>query len=299
MSITSSVGSGGVNRRDDVVRVQEYLNVARRQERLPPIAVDGLVGPETIGAITAFQRTHTGIVDGRADPRGPTIIELERIVVPTVEARLRRDMLQILDDLDHQLGRRGHRLPAALQAKLHAIRQSVSSLRAGPHAAMEETPSLQPAFFSGTARPAIVLAAAPAAAGAAVAAAAVEAMMLALLATIALLVIIMLLPHVSRTIEEILRKIQVLMAQLLDAVNEAVEGIEDLIRRNPRAGMRCSGAVTAFRQLTRQLIDALTSPRPADPVAQQQQIIRTSNLAKEWQRALQALLDCLLSAGAT
>jgi len=298
MPITLSVGSGGVNRRDDVVRVQEYLNFARRQDWLREIAVDGLVGPETTGAIIAFQRRRTRVVDGRVDPGGPTITELERIVVAVVEASLRRDMLQILDDLDQQLSRKGYRLPTSLEVKLQSVRQFVNGFRTGPYAATGGTPSLQLAFFSVTSRPTIVLAAAPAAAAAGAAAAA-EALMMALLATIALLVIIMLMPHISRTVEEILRKIQVLMAGILDAVNEAVEGIEDLIRRNPKAGMRCSAEVIAFRELTRQLTDALTSPRPADPVAQQQQVNRASNLFKKWQEALRSLLDCLMSAGAT
>jgi len=292
------VGSGGVNRRADVMRVQDYLNIARRQDRLPPIAVDGIVGSETIGAISAFQRRNTRVVDGRIDPGGPTAIALERIVATVVETNLRKDMLQVLDDLDQQLARKGYRLPTRLQAKFQSIRQYVSSFRTGPSIATGNVSSLQLAFFPATSRPVIVLAAAPALPALAAGAAA-EALMLALLATIALLVLIMLMPHISRSVEEILRKIQVLMAQLLDTVNEAVEGIEDLIRRNARAGMRCSAEIIAFRELTRQLTDALTSPRPVDPVAQQQQVIRTSNLFKQWQQALQALLNCLISAGAT
>jgi peptidoglycan hydrolase-like protein with peptidoglycan-binding domain len=107
MPITSSVGSGGVNRHADVRRVQDYLNVARSQDGLPPIAVDGIVGPETIGAITAFQRGNTRVIDGRVDPHGPTIATLERIVATVVETNLRKDMLQVLDDLDEQLARKG------------------------------------------------------------------------------------------------------------------------------------------------------------------------------------------------
>jgi hypothetical protein len=295
MPITSSVGSGGVNRRADVMRVQDYLNIARQQNRLPPIAVDGIVGPETVGAITAFQNRNTRVVDGRIDPLGPTIAVLERSVATIVEANLRKEMLQVLDDLDQQLARKGYRLPNRLDAKFQSIRQYVRSFRAGPSIATGNVSTLQLAFFPATSRPAIVFTAAPALA----AGAAAEALMLALLATMALLVLIMLMPHISRSVEEILRKIQVLMAQLLDTVNEAVEGIEDLIRRNARAGMRCSAEIIAFRELTRQLTDALTSPRPVDPVAQQQQVIRTSNLFKQWQQALQALLSCLISAGAT
>jgi outer membrane protein OmpA-like peptidoglycan-associated protein len=153
------------------------------------------------------------------------------------------------------------------------------------------------AFFSATPRPTFVLAAAPAVATAPIAAA--EALIAALLATVALLVIIQLMPHISRSVEDILRRIQVLMAKMLDSVNQAVEGIEDLIRKNTRAGMRCSAEVIAFRELTRQLINELTSPRPADPIAQQQRVFRIANVAQKWREAMQALLECLISAGAT
>lgn len=297
MPITSSVGSGGFNRRADVTRVQEYLNIARQQDALPPIAVDGIVGPETIGAITAFQRLNTRVVDGRIDPHGPTIAALERSVATVVEADLRRNMLQVLNDLDQQLAGKGYRLPNRLHAMLQSIRQHISGFRAGPSIAPGNVSTLRLAFFPATSRPVIVFAAAPAVAVGAAAAA--EALMLALLATMALLVLIMLMPHISRSVEEIMRQIQVLMAKLLDAVNEAVAGVEDLVRRHPRAGMLCSAELIAFRELTRQVTEALTSPRPADPIARQQQVIRTGNLFKQWQLALGALLACLVRAGAT
>src|SRR5262245_58904003 len=76
--IQASVGAGGTNREADVRHVQQLLN------RFPPsdggpnpqLIVDGLVGPKTIGAISHFQAVHFGWHDGRADPGGPTIVEL-------------------------------------------------------------------------------------------------------------------------------------------------------------------------------------------------------------------------------
>ncbi|MFO0936057.1 MAG: peptidoglycan DD-metalloendopeptidase family protein [Gemmataceae bacterium] len=70
LTIKASVGSGGVNLRDDVLTVQRLLN----RHRTRPIKEDGLVGPETIGAINAYQ----GMVlkmprpDGKVDVGGPT-----------------------------------------------------------------------------------------------------------------------------------------------------------------------------------------------------------------------------------
>ena len=68
MLIVASVGRGGVNRNDDVRVVQALLNDWRAKKNLCPIAVDGSAGPETRGAITAFQQQATGLVDGAFQP---------------------------------------------------------------------------------------------------------------------------------------------------------------------------------------------------------------------------------------
>jgi putative peptidoglycan binding protein len=77
--ISASVGLGGRNLAGDTFTVQQLLNRARQRDGLPPIAVDGRVGPETIGAIRAFQQSRLGFSDGRVDPNGPTIAALNRI----------------------------------------------------------------------------------------------------------------------------------------------------------------------------------------------------------------------------
>ena len=74
--LKSSVGRGGVNQPNDVRTVQALLNDWRSKNGRRPVAIDGFVGPETIDAITDFQRTVTGIVDGRVDPGGPAIRKL-------------------------------------------------------------------------------------------------------------------------------------------------------------------------------------------------------------------------------
>jgi peptidoglycan hydrolase-like protein with peptidoglycan-binding domain len=78
MPIRHSVGSGGRNIRGDVYYVQFLLSDYRCRASIPPIKVDGIVGPKTIGAIKAFQEEFTSVVDGRVDPGGPTIAALER-----------------------------------------------------------------------------------------------------------------------------------------------------------------------------------------------------------------------------
>src|SRR3546814_6726853 len=83
-TISASVGDGGANRNSDIRTIQEMLN------RVPPswggpapaLAVDGLIGPKTIGAIRNFQQIQLGTIfnpDGRVDPGRRTIGRLNHI----------------------------------------------------------------------------------------------------------------------------------------------------------------------------------------------------------------------------
>lgn len=76
--ILASVGMGGANRRDDVIAIQTLLNLARLvvPQIGPSLAVDGIAGPKTIGAIRAFQTAQFGSADGRVDPGKRTIARL-------------------------------------------------------------------------------------------------------------------------------------------------------------------------------------------------------------------------------
>jgi peptidoglycan hydrolase-like protein with peptidoglycan-binding domain len=74
--INGSVGQGGANQPSDVRIVQRLLNDWLAKERQTQLKVDGLVGPKTLGAITAFQKRNASIADGRLDPMGPTINSL-------------------------------------------------------------------------------------------------------------------------------------------------------------------------------------------------------------------------------
>ena len=72
-----SVGRGGMNRRDDVTIVQALLNDWFAAIARPTLKIDGLSGPRTVAAIQLFQSVFTAVVDGRADPMGPTIHALQ------------------------------------------------------------------------------------------------------------------------------------------------------------------------------------------------------------------------------
>lgn len=78
--IQKSVGQNAVNNRNDVLLVQCGLCVFRARSGQPWIAIDGIVGPETIGSITAFQRQQMLPVDGRMDANGTSIKHLSRAI---------------------------------------------------------------------------------------------------------------------------------------------------------------------------------------------------------------------------
>ena len=75
-TISGSVGRGGMNARNDVTTIQSLLNNCTAPPS-PLLAVDGVVGPKTIGAIENYQRNVVrGTVDGRVDPNGATLRSL-------------------------------------------------------------------------------------------------------------------------------------------------------------------------------------------------------------------------------
>jgi hypothetical protein len=78
LSTSGSVGRGGDNHPADVRLIQGLLNLVPRQNGGPEqkLAVDGLVGPMTIVAISRYQSANLGFSDGRVDARNKTIRHL-------------------------------------------------------------------------------------------------------------------------------------------------------------------------------------------------------------------------------
>jgi hypothetical protein len=293
MNLSGPVGRGGMNLAADVLRIQKALNIARDQDDLSEIAEDGTIGPETIGAILDFQHRHTQVGDGRIDPHGVTLRELEKIAVPIAGARIRSAVLALLGGLESELQARGLRLSDEIQSDLDDIEHAVMLLPGGGWPS-----DAQPAiYYPERQRPVFQLAfvqAAPL-----VAAGAAEALLMALLAVIALLIVIQMAPAMGRALEDLLRQIQILMSKLIDKIKEAIQGVEDLVKRNSRAGMRCSAELLLFRQLSQQLLDLLVAPRPGDELGKRRLMKQLTELFEKWQKALQALLDCMAANGAT
>ena len=80
--ITASVGKNGVNIKSDIKIVQKLLNnhikTIQPIDIQMPLKVDGIIGKNTINAITVFQKKVANMAnpDGRVDPRGQTIRKL-------------------------------------------------------------------------------------------------------------------------------------------------------------------------------------------------------------------------------
>ena len=85
VAISGSVGSGGVNRFDDVKRIQEALNKVppNKGGPVPPLVVDGLSGPKTVAAIWKFQQAQGVPADGRIDPGHVTLAKLNTVLGAT------------------------------------------------------------------------------------------------------------------------------------------------------------------------------------------------------------------------
>jgi peptidoglycan hydrolase-like protein with peptidoglycan-binding domain len=75
--ISGSVGSNGKNAPGDVMYVQILLNDWNARNNISLITIDGLIGPETIGAISVFQDQNAPVTDGRVDPNGATLAAIE------------------------------------------------------------------------------------------------------------------------------------------------------------------------------------------------------------------------------
>ncbi|MCQ3830093.1 hypothetical protein HXX02_11595 [Microbulbifer elongatus] len=94
MYIKGSVGLRGTNSRSDVAFVQDLLALLSEQDlRMPEIAVDGICGPKTIGAIAKFQALYVKLKlpDSRIDPNGRSekiliakAIEIDKDLIPAL-----------------------------------------------------------------------------------------------------------------------------------------------------------------------------------------------------------------------
>lgn len=86
--IGGSVGQGGANQTADVRVVQRLLNDWLAKTGQAQLKVDGIAGPKTRGAISAFQKRNGLGSDGRADPKGPTLQALFQAHLAGIQAMM-------------------------------------------------------------------------------------------------------------------------------------------------------------------------------------------------------------------
>lgn len=85
MCIKGSVGDSGDNDKADVKRVQFMLNMNRSAIGIDKrLTVDGLCGPGTIGALSAFQSAIGVEATGCAEPDDPTMQAFQKLLPPNL-----------------------------------------------------------------------------------------------------------------------------------------------------------------------------------------------------------------------
>jgi hypothetical protein len=296
LMITASVGQGGANRPHEVRAVQLLLNDWREQNRLPPIRVDGLVGPETIRAILAFQTSNALPQDGRIDPEGPTLRKAEGFSIALHVSALSADLTALLNSLYMRLGTTP--LPLPLGQRLLATRRMVQDLYQVQAAAAAAAGSAIPfrgnrLGFANLPTPLFGFVQA------------VPIIFVVFFFLVLMLLVLSTNPVWQRNAREMMKglieRLNNMMKKLSEEIEEALENVERAIQRkeNSRCAMLCSEQLILFRQLSAEAIRELTEPPPADPTEKEKRIFRINNLIKRWQQALEDLLNCFAANGCT
>ncbi len=312
MLITGPVGTSGVNRRDDVALVQFLLNDFRGRNGRPPIAQDGLVGPETIGAIREFQAAVTHVVDGRLDPAGPAMKAIEQMPAGETIRSVASILLTHLTGMEAELDRRGG-CPADL-------RRSIAQLQVETRAAggmLKSIPILDTGPAQGGSRPLSIAGSGPRVIGSAV----LLEIVLIILAAIVLIVLALqaLIEDLRRRNAKVDPKTQHWMENIADELGkkvvELVVQVNDIKRRFDRCLARltsrapaCAQAIGVYLQLlaiveTKQarVVQLATKigldihdKRPVDPaeLSELQNLVNELiQLVPKLERALEDVLD--------
>ena len=278
MPLTGSVGSGGNNRVLDVRLVQTILNEWRAQNGLRPIGVDGLSGPETIGAIRVFQQSTTKIVDGRVDSNGASWRSLAAVHNAIVLSFIEAESKRVFDYLDLVIRSSTRTLPPTILSKMNNIRfemQSIFRTSAGsvlPQSLSDESSSI--AFVRPPPVIGLVL---------------VDDVAILIIAIFVILFLFALL-IAKPALEEILKQLIILMSKIKELVDEAIEAVKDAARKNLKALQRCKHLLDAIILLGAEILvdlDALKRLPPGDQLGRERAI---RALATKLQR-FQAMVD--------
>jgi peptidoglycan hydrolase-like protein with peptidoglycan-binding domain/Sec-independent protein translocase protein TatA len=280
--ILNSVGEGGQNRFADSAAIQNLLNDWLSGTVHPAIVVDGMVGPQTIGAIRNFQRTNRLVVDGRIDAGGPTLRLLDQYCAALHQRYVADALSELLNQFHQRSGLAGF-TPALRQPIVAAVK--VTDQIAAPIGAPTGSAPTGAKSLLGFAPQLPVLAAVVV----------VPAVAVLLLLLMMLLVIIsnpVWQRNAARSVNELIRRLQDAMAKLSDEIDTAAKNVEETLKKFGRCAILCSAELIAFRQLTQEALEELRAGVPSDPVRRGQRMLRLANLVTRWNTAFSALLDC-------
>jgi hypothetical protein len=272
--IIASVGRGGVNRYNDTKAIQLLINDWRKAEVLPVILVDGIVGPQTTGAILEFQKQNSLPQDGRVDPNGPTLSRLDQICAGLYASEVHYHLSALMREFDKRYG--GKR--TILEPQVQMVRSLVSSFRPVRFTVSRIQPEpVLPTSVLGFAQAIPII--------------------LVFLLLIFLLLILTSNPVWQRSAKEFIKglkeRIQAMSEKVREAIDKASKAIEEALK-NPecaRAGMICSDKLIRFRQLVIDILEELNRATPNK--------FKLARLLEQFQDALTDLLNCLAENGCT
>ncbi len=283
--LRASVGQGGVNHPDDTKAVQRLLGDLQIAAGGIPLAVDGLVGPKTIGAILAFQQQSPSLPrDGKIDPEGPTLKRLDQVCANLYATIAQEQGLAIL-----------HAVPLLPQTPLLAfsllngVRESFSALRpTAPAAGASRFASPVPNINAMIGRFRSNL----------LGAAQAVPLIFVLILILALLVVITSNPIWQRAAKDFVKglkdRLRLLSQKIRDAVQDIVDAIENVIG-GTRCAEVCANEINKVKDLQRQ-INELLDRMPAndnDPDALKQMQFQLARLMDQIVAAQAAVVECL------
>jgi len=283
--LSASVGQGGVNNPDDTKAVQRLLGDLQIAAGEDPLAVDGLVGPQTIGAILAFQQQNPGLTrDGRIDPEGPTLSLLDQVcseLYATIAQEQGSAILSATPILPQT--------PPTVISLFNDVSESFSALRPdAPAAGADRFASPVPNINAQIGRFRSTLLGAVQAVP----------LIIVLLMILALLVVITSNPVWQRAARDFVKglknRMRLLSQKIRDAVQDIVDAIDSVIGGTACAEV-CEAEVNAVKDLQRQ-INELLDRMPAndnDPDALKQLQFQLARLMDQIIAAQGAVVDCL------
>lgn len=286
--LSASVGQGGTNLPEDVKVVQRLLADLQIAAGLAPLDDDGLPGPLTTGAISAFQEQEADLPDdGRVDPNGPTFERVDEVC-----AELYASIIQ-LQGLPLMLEPTPLGTPPAVAALLDDIRDDFSALApAQTTAGAENFEDEVPQSLAATASIRLAVLGT------------VEAvpLILVVILILALLIVMMSNPiwqrAASQTIQGLKDRLRLLSERIRDAVQQIIDSIESVIGGTACAEA-CAEEVNKIKDLQRQLNDLLDR-MPAndnDPQAMKELRFMIIRLHEQILAAYQDVVNCMQQHG--